>query len=207
MADKMKKQQAQEAAKREAAKKRAADAKDAAPKVTTRKSLRTNAAEDDPAKHEVKKSKVKTKDIPTKNASKKGAISHYFQKEAINLEAEAPSVQEALAEAADEYEEKPEGLGAQELVGTEQPELVTGGKMRQYQLEGLEWLKSLWMNGLCGILADEMGLGKTVQAISMIAFFKEKNIGGPFLIAAPLSTLRNWIDEFKRWTPAINVVL
>jgi ATP-dependent DNA helicase len=79
--------------------------------------------------------------------------------------------------------------------------------MRTYQLEGLEWMKTLWMNGLCGILADEMGLGKTVQAISMLAFLKENNVSGPYLIAAPLSTLSNWIDEFKRWTPDIETVL
>ena len=29
-----------------------------------------------------------------------------------------------------------------------------------HQLEGLQWLLSLWENGLNGILADEMGLGK-----------------------------------------------
>ncbi|OMH85680.1 Lymphoid-specific helicase [Zancudomyces culisetae] len=34
------------------------------------------------------------------------------------------------------------------------------GKMKKYQLEGLEWLVSLYENGLNGILADEMGLGK-----------------------------------------------
>ena len=79
--------------------------------------------------------------------------------------------------------------------------------MRTYQLEGLEWLKTLWMNGLSGILADEMGLGKTVQAISMIAFMKENNVSGPFLIAAPLSTVSNWVDEFKKWTPSIKTVM
>lgn len=94
------------------------------------------------------------------------------------LPQDGPSVHGAPAEAADEHEAKPEGLGAQERVASQQPELVTGGKMRQYQVEGLEWLKSLWMNGLCGILADEMDLGKAVQVISMIAFFKEKNISG-----------------------------
>jgi ATP-dependent DNA helicase len=63
------------------------------------------------------------------------------------------------------------------------------------------------MNGLCGILADEMGLGKTVQAISLIAFFKEHNVSGPFLISAPLSTVSNWVDEFARWAPGIKTVL
>jgi ATP-dependent DNA helicase len=52
-----------------------------------------------------------------------------------------------------------------------------------------------------------MGLGKTIQSISMIAFLKENNVSGPFLIAAPLSTLSNWVNEFKRWTPGIGAVL
>lgn len=135
------------------------------------------------------------------------SISNYFKKADIEVTEENPSVQQALKEAADDYEVNPTALGEQDLVATQQPELVTGGKMRTYQLEGLEWLKSLWMNGLCGILADEMGLGKTVQAISMIAFLKEKKVQGPFLIAAPLSTVSNWVDEFARWTPEINTVL
>ncbi|RMD41265.1 hypothetical protein DV735_g3879, partial [Chaetothyriales sp. CBS 134920] len=150
---------------------------------------------------------------PPKKPAKDGAegkknktgIMAYMKKTDVGLE-QKPSVQEALAEAADEYDG--EQIGAHEdLVATEQPRLVTGGKMKQYQLQGLEWLKSLWMNGLCGILADEMGLGKTLQAISMIAFFKDNSISGPFLVVAPLSTVRNWIEEFKFWCPKIATVL
>lgn len=37
------------------------------------------------------------------------------------------------------------------------------GTLRSYQLAGVEWLISLYENGLNGILADEMGLGKTLQ--------------------------------------------
>lgn len=37
------------------------------------------------------------------------------------------------------------------------------GKLREYQMVGLEWMLSLYNNKLNGILADEMGLGKTVQ--------------------------------------------
>ena len=36
-------------------------------------------------------------------------------------------------------------------------------QMREYQVEGLNWMISLYENGLGGILADEMGLGKTLQ--------------------------------------------
>lgn len=42
-----------------------------------------------------------------------------------------------------------------------QPEVLTG-KLRSYQLDGLNWLWKLHEAGLNGILADEMGLGKTI---------------------------------------------
>lgn len=54
-----------------------------------------------------------------------------------------------------------------------------------------------------GILADEMGLGKTLQCISMLAFLVEMGVKGPFLIAAPLSTLPNWVHEFHRFAPKV----
>ena len=38
----------------------------------------------------------------------------------------------------------------------QQPPNLVGGKLLSYQLEGLQWLLSLWENGLSGILADEM---------------------------------------------------
>jgi DNA helicase INO80 len=37
------------------------------------------------------------------------------------------------------------------------------GTLKGYQLKGVQWLSSLYDQGLNGILADEMGLGKTVQ--------------------------------------------
>lgn len=33
---------------------------------------------------------------------------------------------------------------------------VKGGSMRDYQIQGLNWLISLYQNGINGILADEM---------------------------------------------------
>lgn len=38
----------------------------------------------------------------------------------------------------------------------ESPEYVTGGKMRDYQIQGLNWQINLYENGINGILADEM---------------------------------------------------
>jgi ATP-dependent DNA helicase len=34
----------------------------------------------------------------------------------------------------------------------EQPALLTGGKLKDYQLEGVAWMVSLWENGISGIL-------------------------------------------------------
>ncbi|KAJ7324465.1 hypothetical protein JRQ81_017485 [Phrynocephalus forsythii] len=89
----------------------------------------------------------------------------------------------------------------------QQPKLFTGGVMRSYQIEGLEWLRMLWENGINGILADEMGLGKTIQCIATIALMIERGVSGPFLVCGPLSTLPNWMAEFRRFTPEIPIML
>ncbi|KAI1877096.1 uncharacterized protein JN550_001168 [Neoarthrinium moseri] len=89
-----------------------------------------------------------------------------------------------------------------------QPKNMTGGTMRDYQLEGLTWMYEIVLQGLSGILADEMGLGKTIQTISLIALLREQEgFYGPHLIIAPLSTLSNWQDEFQKWTPSIPFAL
>lgn len=41
----------------------------------------------------------------------------------------------------------------------QQPKIMSGGTMRDYQLEGLTWMYEICLQGLSGILADEMGLG------------------------------------------------
>lgn len=88
-----------------------------------------------------------------------------------------------------------------------QPDSICAGTMRDYQLEGLNWMIKLHDNGINGILADEMGLGKTLQCISLLAYLKEaRNINGPHLIIVPKSTVGNWMKEFERWCPTINVV-
>ena len=37
-----------------------------------------------------------------------------------------------------------------------QPALVTGAKLRDYQLEGVAWMVSLWENGISGILGEPL---------------------------------------------------
>lgn len=91
---------------------------------------------------------------------------------------------------------------------TEQPSALVGGELRPYQLEGLQWMLSLFNNNLNGILADEMGLGKTIQTIALIAYLLEKKeVTGPHLIVAPKAVLPNWSNEFKTWAPSIGTIL
>ncbi|CAI4061162.1 hypothetical protein SKDZ_06G1060 [Saccharomyces kudriavzevii ZP591] len=87
-----------------------------------------------------------------------------------------------------------------------QPHLLKNCTLKPYQLEGLNWLITLYENGLNGILADEMGLGKTVQSIALLAFIYEMDTKGPFLVTAPLSTLDNWINEFAKFAPDLPVL-
>ena len=88
-----------------------------------------------------------------------------------------------------------------------QPLLLSGGIMRSYQLEGYEWMATLWEKGINGILADEMGLGKTIQTVALFCHLYEMGVPGPFLVVAPLSTVPNWVNEFKRFAPTVPVVL
>jgi SNF2 family DNA or RNA helicase len=90
----------------------------------------------------------------------------------------------------------------------EQPKLLSGGTLKEYQLVGLQWLVSLYNNRLNGILADEMGLGKTIQTIALICYLMEtKGNYGPYMIIVPLSTIANWELEFDRWAPKVTKII
>ncbi|XP_063074711.1 SWI/SNF-related matrix-associated actin-dependent regulator of chromatin subfamily A member 5 [Engraulis encrasicolus] len=89
----------------------------------------------------------------------------------------------------------------------ESPSYVKTGQLRDYQIRGLNWLISLYENGINGILADEMGLGKTLQTISLLGYMKHyRSIPGPHMVLVPKSTLYNWMNEFKRWVPSLKAV-
>jgi SNF2 family DNA or RNA helicase len=90
---------------------------------------------------------------------------------------------------------------AQQIVGVHQPEELCA-ELLPHQVEGLEWLASLYMNNLHGILADEMGLGKTIQSLSLLLHVKEAQGNmGPHLVVAPKSTLSNWQSECEKFAP------
>ncbi|CAD6218365.1 GSCOCG00011442001-RA-CDS [Cotesia congregata] len=130
------------------------------------------------------------------------------------------NMEKAVAAGASMIKEQPKGLS---------PEL----KLTAYQMVGINWLAVLHSQNVNGILADEMGLGKTIQVIAFLTYLKEANLlretDGPHLIIVPSSTMsnffslfflnillttsnvfyktsHNWINEFERWSPSLNIV-
>lgn len=77
--------------------------------------------------------------------------------------------------------------------------------LRDYQLTGFQWLKSLAQYQLGGILADDMGLGKTLQCIAYIQSEKQAQSGKPVLVVAPASLVYNWKNEFSKFSPELRV--
>uniref|UniRef100_A0A061SCW0 SWI/SNF-related matrix-associated actin-dependent regulator of chromatin subfamily A-like protein 1 n=1 Tax=Tetraselmis sp. GSL018 TaxID=582737 RepID=A0A061SCW0_9CHLO len=66
-------------------------------------------------------------------------------------------------------------------------------QMMEFQREGVKFALS---HGGRVLLADEMGLGKTVQAIALMACYKED---WPCLIITPSSLREQWADALNRW--------
>ncbi|RYH31620.1 DEAD/DEAH box helicase, partial [archaeon] len=88
-----------------------------------------------------------------------------------------------------------------------QPPTMKTCVLREYQLEGLNWLVQNYNAGINCILGDEMGLGKTIQSI---AFFSHcihvRKLSGPFLVVVPLTVLFNWMIELQRFCPALQAL-
>ena len=76
--------------------------------------------------------------------------------------------------------------------------------LRDYQLEGYQWLSRLSLWGVGGVLADDMGLGKTVQTLGVLL---ERAEQGPALVVAPTSVGENWLRETERFTPGLSAYL
>ena len=91
-------------------------------------------------------------------------------------------------------------------VKTKVPFLLRG-KLREYQLVGLNWLVTMYEKGLNGILADEMGLGKTIQTIGLLAHLAgTEGIWGPHLIVVPTAVMLNWEIELMKWCPSLKIL-
>ncbi len=74
-------------------------------------------------------------------------------------------------------------------------------ELRDYQLEGFQWLARLAYWGVGACLADDMGLGKTLQGLALIL---SRAPEGPTLVVAPTSVCMNWLSEAQKFAPTLN---
>ena len=89
------------------------------------------------------------------------------------------------------------------LARTETPPSTLKARLRDYQLQGFQWLARLAHLGFGACLADDMGLGKTVQALAVILHCADQ---GPTLVVAPTSVCANWLTEARRFAPTLRLV-
>jgi non-specific serine/threonine protein kinase len=75
--------------------------------------------------------------------------------------------------------------------------------LRDYQMEGLNWLVFLTSFRWGGCLADDMGLGKTLQILALFCHLIEKNTDRKktFLVVSPTTLIFNWQNEIKKFCP------
>lgn len=120
-------------------------------------------------------------------------------------DAAVPSIQELIGEdvAIEATARWHESLAKLESLKDWNPDKPTDldAKLRDYQLEGYQWLARLAAWGVGGVLADDMGLGKTVQTLGALI---DRGEGGPALVVAPTSVGDNWVRETQRFAPSLN---
>jgi superfamily II DNA or RNA helicase len=83
--------------------------------------------------------------------------------------------------------------------------IQAGITLRDYQLEGISWLRFLQQTKLNGALCDSMGLGKTASALIAIALSHLAKNNVPrdrrSLVVCPSSIVGHWMSEIKRFLP------
>ncbi|XP_021768814.1 protein CHROMATIN REMODELING 8-like isoform X2 [Chenopodium quinoa] len=74
-----------------------------------------------------------------------------------------------------------------------------------YQKVGVQWLWELHCQRAGGIIGDEMGLGKTIQVLAFLGSLHFSNMYKPSIIVCPVTLLRQWKREARKWYRSFHV--
>jgi superfamily II DNA or RNA helicase len=77
-------------------------------------------------------------------------------------------------------------------------------ELRDYQVEGFQWLARHVRSGSGACLADDMGLGKTLQVIALMLLHRSD---GPHLVVCPVSVAGQWAEQLSSFAPSLNPIL
>lgn len=99
---------------------------------------------------EMAKEKVKAVEKASKKSKKRASKKQKREESAAALKSAQDKHSKVIA-------------GGKKTIFVQPTNLPEGCILKDYQLEGVRWLASLYENGVSGILADEMGLGKVVE--------------------------------------------
>lgn len=108
----------------------------------------------------------------------------------------------------DEYKKMVNQISKREIEDKiELPKGLTS-ELRQYQITGFKWLKTLDNYKFGGILADDMGLGKTIQLLAVIqSYLEEEKNPNPSIVVCPSSLSLNWKNEINKFAPNIKTIV
>lgn len=78
---------------------------------------------------------------------------------------------------------------------------LENGRLKDFQLVGVNFLFYQWLGREGAILGDEMGLGKTLQVIALLAYLCFHRGARPFLVVVPNSTIGN-CEHSRHFSPS-----
>lgn len=133
-------------------------------------------------------------------AERKGKKLHLHPLAALAMEEFTDQV--GTLEASNQWRQRLESI-REGMALTPLPPSTLKAKLRDYQVEGFQWLARLAHLGFGACLADDMGLGKTIQALAAILHCADK---GPTLVVAPTSVCGNWLIEARRFAPTLRLI-
>ncbi|KAL8224966.1 hypothetical protein R6Q57_017523 [Mikania cordata] len=146
--------------------------------------------------------KKKRRPLPEKRWRKQ--ISHDQNLLEENEDTRSSSIEDDYQDGDEESKEDDEATFVKLEGGLNIPDSIFS-QLFDYQKVGVQWLWELHCQRAGGIIGDEMGLGKTIQVVSFLGALHFSKMYKPSIIICPVTLLRQWKREAKKWYPNFHV--